>query len=132
MPKCASIGTFEENTGVPDGTVDDRGAAEYGELWVVVWLFPTTGNKGCETGTEGVDVGSPGGAIWACNAGELVDGIGGLTFCTGNNGWCAYGTGGGTEAAGAWGYHGWGRGGATPQALGGTCRAGLYLQQRDM
>jgi len=30
---------------------------------VAVWLFPTTGNKGCETGTGGVDEGSPGGVI---------------------------------------------------------------------
>jgi hypothetical protein len=32
MPKCASIGTFEESVGVIDGTLEDRGAVENGEL----------------------------------------------------------------------------------------------------
>lgn len=125
IPKCASTGTFEESTWVTDDILEDRGAAENGELWVVVWLFPTTGNKGCDTGTEGVDVGSPGGVIWVWSAGEVVEGNGGLTFCTGNNGCWAYGTGGGIEADGGWGNQGWGRGGTIPQALGGSGTAGL-------
>jgi hypothetical protein len=32
MPKCASIGTFEESVGVIDETLEDRGAVENGEL----------------------------------------------------------------------------------------------------
>lgn len=32
MPKCVSIGTFEESPGVIDGTLEDMGAAENGEL----------------------------------------------------------------------------------------------------
>ena len=86
-------------------------------------MFPTTGNKGCETGT-GADVSNPGGAIWVCRAAGAVAGSGGLTFCTGNNGCCVYGAGGGTETAGGCENHGCGRGG-TIQAFGGKGTAGL-------
>lgn len=124
-PEYASAGTLVDNEGegVIDGTLVDRDGTENDELCEVVWLFPTTGNKGCETGT-GAGGGSPGGVIWEVESAGAVAGKGGLTFWTGNNGCCAYGAGGGMETDGGCGYQGWGRGG-TAQAAGGTGTAGL-------
>ena len=87
----------------------------------------TTGNNGCDTG--GVDEGSPGGG--ACEGGsaiDVVDGTGGLIFCTGNSGCWAYAIGaeGDIETAGCVGNQGCGRGG-TGQPTGGTGTAELYL-----
>lgn len=93
----------------------------------------TTGNKGWDTGSVGVDTGNPGGAICEGWIEGDVEGTakGGLTPCTGNNGCCTYpiGADGGTEAAGCCGSQGCGRGG-TAQPTGGTGTAALYLRQR--
>lgn len=78
------------SSGELDGMFVGSMGAENGELWLDILLVPPTGKRGCETATEGVDVGSPGGVICAVwSAGDVDDGIGGLTFCTGNSGCCA-------------------------------------------
>lgn len=54
-PCCASV--------VPrgfEGILESIGV-ENGELCVGRLLTPTTGNRGCDTGTGGIEAGSPGG-----------------------------------------------------------------------
>lgn len=124
VPEWASTGPLisaEALAGILDGI-----GAENGELWVAVLLL-TTGNKGWDTGTGGVDEGIPGGTTCAgWSAGDAVDARGGLTFCTGNKGCWAKPTwaGGGIEPAGCCGYQGCGRG-ATDQPAGGMGTAVL-------
>lgn len=84
-PWCASVEPLS-SAGEFERTLVEGIGAEKGELWGGTLFIPTTGNRGCDTGTGGMDVGSPGGVICDGRCAGVDDGGGGLTFCTGNNG----------------------------------------------
>lgn len=113
------------------GRVVESIGAEYGKLWADVLLL-TTGNKGWDTGTGGVDEGNPGGTTcegWS--VGDAVDGKGGRGVCTGKRGDWPYAAGpGGTGTAECGGYQGCGRGGIG-QPAGGMGTAEPYLQSNN-
>lgn len=112
LPPCRSLEPLCSAEELNGTVVGNRGA-ENGGAWVDMLLLATTGNKGCDT-VAGADTGNTGGATvsdgWS--PGDAVDGMGGLKFCTGNNGcWTSPGAPGcGTDTAGRGINHGWGRG----------------------
>jgi len=114
-PKCTFIEPLTSAGELGKRLVEGKGA-ENVELWGKLLL---TGNNGCDT--DGVDEGSPGGVTCeGMSAGVMVDGTGGLTFCTGNSGCWVYviGAGGGIETAGCCGNQCCERGGTGQPAWG--------------